>query len=114
MVRETQRRLALELALAVEGLAGAPSPDTYNTLSKMLAALKRAELDTPALERATTTMNAIVDRFERVGKVGLKETEAIALRAAAADIDGALFRIPVNKLAEAIAAVAIHCADVGA
>lgn len=114
MVTETHRRLALELRLAGEALIGAPSPVTYNTLSKMLAALKRAGLASSSLDHANDTMGDIVDRFERVGKVGLKESEAAALRQAIAGIDGSMARIPVNKLSEAVAAVEIFCASVGA
>lgn len=114
MVAETHRRLALELRLACESLIGAPSPETYNTLSKMLAALKRAGLDNQALGHANDTMGLIVDRYERVGKVGLKDTEAAALRKAIAGIDGSMARIPVNKFSEAVAAVEVFCATLGA
>jgi hypothetical protein len=114
MVTETHRRLALELRLAAEALIGAPSPVTYNTLSKMLAALNRAGMVAPALDRATDTLNAVVDRFERVGKVGLKDAEAAALRQAVAGIDGAMVRIPVNKFSEAVAAVEVFCDAIGA
>ncbi len=114
MVTETHRRLALELRLAVETLIAAPDPDTYNTLSKMLAALKRAGLDSTALDCANDTMSDIVDRFERIGRVGLKESEKASLRQAAAGIDGSLARIPVNKFAEAVAAVEVYCAAAGA
>jgi hypothetical protein len=114
MVTETHRRLALELRLAAEALIGAPSPVTYNTLSKMLAALNRAGLHGGALDQANDTMNVVVDRFERVGKVGVSATEAEALRQAIASIDGGLARVPVNKFAEAVAAVEVYCAAVGA
>lgn len=114
MVTETHRRLALELRLAAEALIGAPSPVTYNTLSKMLAALNRAGLHVPALDNATATMNDVVDRFERVGKVGVSDAEAEQLRQAIANIDGGLARMPVNKFAEAVAAVEVYCATVGA
>lgn len=114
MVTETHRRLALELRLAAEALIGAPSTVTYNTLSKMLAAPNRAGMVTPSLDRATDTLNAVVDRYERIGKVGLKDAEAAALRLAVAGIDGAMARIPVNKFSEAVAAVEIFCDAVGA
>lgn len=114
MVTETHRRLALELRLAGETLIAAPAPSSYNTLSKMLAALSRAGMTDSALHNANSTMSDVVDRYERVGKVGLKDTEAAALRQAIAGIDARLGRLPVNKLAEAIAAVEIYCADVGA
>lgn len=114
MFRETHRRLALELRLAVETLIGAPSPETYNTLSKMLAALARAGVPASTLAQANETMGLIVDRFERVGKVGVKDAEAASLRGAIAHIDGAMWRVPVNKLAEAVASVEVYCADLGA
>lgn len=114
MVTETHRRLALELRLATEALIGAPSPVTYNTLSKMLAALNRAGLEAPALSEATDTLNEVVDRYERIGKVGMKAAEAAALRQSIAAIDGAMARIPVNKFAEAVAAVEVFCDAVGA
>lgn len=114
MVTETHRRLALELRMVVEALVGAPSPDTYNQLSKMLAAMKRAGLDSTALECATNTMNEICDRFERVGKVGLKDSEAASLRQAIAGIDGRLAQVPFNKFSEAVAAVDVYCAAIGA
>ena len=114
MVTETHRKLALELRLATETLIAAPSPVTYNTLSKMLAALKRAGLTSAALETANQTMSDVVDRYERIGKVGLKDSEAAALRQAVAEIDGGLARIPVNKFNEAVAAVEVYCANLGA
>lgn len=114
MVTETHRRLALELRLTGETLIAAPAPGSYNTLSKMLAALSRAGLTGSALDNANSTMSDVVDRFERVGKVGLKETEAAALRQALAGLDACLWRLPVNKLTEAIVAVEIYCADIGA
>lgn len=114
MVTETHRKLALELRLATETLIAAPSPETYNTLSKMLAALKRAGLVSAALEAANDTMSDVVDRYERIGRVGMKDSEAAALRQAIAEIDGGLARIPVNKFTEAVAAVEVYCATVGA
>ena len=114
MTTEPHRRLALELRLAAETLISAPSPESYNTLSKMLAALNRAGLKFPAVDEATNTMNAICDRFERVGKVGVSLTEAAELRRAIARIDGAMWRIPVNLFAEAVAAVEVYCVAIGA
>jgi hypothetical protein len=114
MMQETHRRLALELRLAVESLAGAPSPDSYNVLSKMLAALSRGGIRLAALETATATMNQICDRYERVGKVGLKDDEAQALRHAVALIEATLPKMPVNVFARAVAEVEIYCATDGA
>ncbi|GGY67837.1 hypothetical protein GCM10007387_57520 [Pseudoduganella albidiflava] len=111
---ETHDRLALELRMAVEALVGAPSPDAYNVLTKMLAALNRSGIRLAALETATATMNEICDRYERVGKIGLKDGEALALRCAAASIEATLPKLPVNVFARAVAEVEIYCASIGA
>ncbi len=105
MVRETHRRLALQLRMAGESLIAAPSIDTYNQLSKMLAAMNRAGMAGIAIDRATTTMNQICDRFERVGRIGVSESESATLRTALADIDTFLPAIPVNKIERAVAEV---------
>lgn len=114
MVTETHRKLALELRITAETLIARPSPDTYNQMSKMLAALCRAGMAGAALDCANNTMLDVCDRYERIGKVGLKDSEAAALRQAIAGIDGRLAMVPVNKLSEAVAAVEIYCATVGA
>lgn len=114
MVTETHRRLALELRMAGETLIGAPSPETYNQMSKILAALSRAGLAPDLLEPATATLNVICDRYERVGKVGVSDVEAQELRAALARLDGRMASLPLNKLQQAIAQVDIFCATVGA
>lgn len=108
------RRLALEIRLAVETLAEAPSVESYNTVSKMLAALTRAGLKCEALDRASDVMDVVVERYSRVGKVGLKGVEADALRQAIAVIDGRMATIPANRIAEAVASVEVFCATVGA
>lgn len=107
MVRETHSRLALQLRLAGESLIGQPTVDSYNTLSKMLAALNRAGLAATVTDPATDTMNAICDRFvfEPAGGVTVKEAEAETLRASLAAIDAALPRVPVNRFAHAVAEV---------
>lgn len=114
MVRETHRRLALELRLAVEALVGAPSPASYNVLSKMLASLRRAGVAATALEPATVAMNQICDRFERIGKVGLSGDEAATLRREAGNLEQLLPALPVNVFARAVAEVQIFCATAGA
>lgn len=114
MTTESHRRLALQLRLAAESLIGAPTPESYNTLSKMLAALKRAGLKLQAVDDATATMNLICDRFERVGKVEVSADEAEELRRALARIDGGMWRLPINLLAEAIASVEVFCTAIGA
>ena len=114
MTTEARNRLALELRASVETLVACPSPNAFNRLSKMLAALAGAGMDCAALEAASSTMNEICDRYERIGKVGLRDTEGEALRAAAGGIDQRLPYLPVNKLAEAVAQVEVFCATVGA
>lgn len=114
MMRETHRRLALELRMAVEALAGAPSPETYNALSKMLAALRAAGLQGAALDDATTTLNQICDRYELSGAVTTEEHEAAALRSTAALIELALPKLPVNVFVRAVAQVETYCATAGA
>lgn len=110
MVTETHRRLALELRLAGEALIGAPSVDTYNQLSKMLAALNNAGMAGEALDLATETMSAICDRYERVWRIGVSEPEAAALRLAIESIDARLPLIPLNRFAVSVAQVEIFCA----
>jgi hypothetical protein len=114
MVTETHRRLALELRLAGETLINRPSPDAYNQLSKMFAALARAGMAGDMMTLAVDTMTDVCDRYERVGKVGVNECEAEWLRTAIASIDGRLAMLPVNKFAQAVAEVEVFCATVGA
>lgn len=114
MTTETQRQLALQLRMAVEAIISAPSVDTFNTLSKIFAALCGCGMAGGAIDLATDTMGGICDRYERVQRVGVKEGEAAALRQAADGIDSKLSMIPVNKLRRAIAEVQIFCAGVGA
>lgn len=114
MTTEPRNRLAMELRASVETLVAQPSPESFNRLSKMLAALATAGMECAALEVASSTMNTICDRYERIGKVGLRDVEAEALRAAAGGIDHRLPYLPVNKLAAAVAKVEAFCATVGA
>lgn len=114
MTSPARNRLAMELSTSVEVLLLRPSPDAYNQVSKMLAALDRAGMKCPALEQATDTLNLICDRYIRVGKVGARECEAQALRAAVAGIDERLPYLAVNELDKAVAEVAAFCAAVGA
>lgn len=114
MVTETHRRLALELRAAAETLIGAPSVETFNQLSKMLAALSTAGMFGQAMDLATGAMGEICDRYERVGKVGVKQEEAEQLRLALAAIDGKLPSITLNKFEESVAEVEVFCASVGA
>lgn len=114
MVAETHRRLALELRMAGEALIASPSVDAFNQLSKMLAALCNAGMAGEAIDLATDTMSDICDRYERVQKIGISETEAEWLRLAIASIDDRLPLIPVNRFEKAVAEVAVFCANIGA
>lgn len=114
MVAETRRRLALELRMAVEALVTSPSVGTFNQLSKMLAALSGAGMAGEAMDLATDTMGDICDRYERVQRIGVKQTEAEWLRLAIASIDDRLPLIPVNLFKKAVAEVEVFCAMVGA
>jgi hypothetical protein len=114
MVTETHRRLALELRMAGETLIARPSPDAFNQLSKMLAALCNVGMVGEAIDLATGTMCDICDRYERVQKIGVSELEAERLRLAIASIDDRLPLIPVNRFEKAVAEVEVFCATVGA
>lgn len=114
MVTETHRRLALQLRTSGETLIARPSPDAFNQLSKMFAALCNAGMAGDAIDLATDTMSDICDRYERVGKVGVNECEAEWLRVAIARIDERLPLVPVNRFNKAVAEVELFCASVGA
>lgn len=113
MQSSTRDNLALELRLAIETLILAPSPVSYNTLSCMCAALMRSGVKGKAIDLATATLVDICDRYERVEKVGVSELEAVALREAAGGLDVALGKVALNKFREAVAAVTIHCTEMG-
>jgi hypothetical protein len=114
MVTETHRRLALELRMSGEVLIEQPTPEAFNTLSKMLAALCNAGLIGLDIDLASGTMCLICDRYERVGKIGVSPSEARKLRQSLAGIDGQLPQIPVNKFKHAVTEVALYCASIGA
>lgn len=114
MGTESYKRLALELHMTGETLIERPSPETFNTMSKMFAALSRAGMVGEAIDLATDTMNEVCDRYTRIGKVGLSREEAAQLRLAIANIDDRLPQLPVNRLNRAIVEVEIFCATVGA
>lgn len=113
MMRTTRDDVALEVRMAIEALIGAPSPDTYNQLSKMLAALCYTKVESEGLDRATETLSLICDRFERVHKVGVSDAEAQALRAAGGGLDAMLAKVPMNKFRESVAIVTYHGMELG-
>ncbi len=105
MATESRDRLALELRMAGESLIARPSIDAYNTLSKMLAALNRAGLRGQLLDPGTTVINGICDRYEQSGRITVEPEDAELLRQALADIDAGLHRVPLQRLARAVAEV---------
>ncbi|AEK63197.1 hypothetical protein [Collimonas fungivorans] len=114
MMPETRNSLALELHLATEALIAVPSPDTYNQLSMMLAALRRAGAMDVSIDQASDAMLSICDRFDRVGKVGVAESEAAILRQAAGGIDRQIGTVPMNKFKQSVADVSAFCMAIGA
>lgn len=113
MMPETRDRLALSLHMAVEALIVAPSIDTYNSLSTKFCTLGNAGVACDSLETAKRALIDVCDRFERVGKVGVNEAEAAALRATVGDLDAMLGTVPANKLVAAEAVTAVHCDEMG-
>jgi len=105
MATESRDRLALELRMAGESLIARPSIDAYNTLSKMLASLNRAGLQDRLLAPATDLVNGVCDRYEQSGSITVEAEEAAQLRQALANIDAGLHRVPLQRLARAVAEV---------
>lgn len=110
MAAESRDRLALELRMAGESLIARPSIDAYNTLSKMLAALNRAGLQDTLLDPATNILNAICDRYEQSSSITVEPEEAEELRQSLANIDAGLHRVPLQRLARAVAEVEVFFA----
>ena len=109
----TRDNLALELRLAVENLILAPSPISYNEVSKMLATIYRTGARGEGLDLASDALTLICNRFERVHKVGVSEAEAEQLRRGAAGLDEMLAHIPLNKFVEAVSVVTYHSKEMG-
>lgn len=105
MTSESRDRLALELRMAGESLIARPSIDAYNTASKMLAALNRAGMPATLLDPGTDILNGICDRYEQSGRITVESEEAERLRQALANIDAGLHRVPLQRLARAVAEV---------
>ncbi len=113
MMTEARDALALSMHWAIQALITHPTVETYNALSTKLSTLGYAGLDIPALEMAKQQLISICDRYERVGKIGVSDSEAARLRAAAPDLDAALGTIPINKMARAETVTALHCEAMG-
>lgn len=105
MGTESRDKLALEIRMAGETLIARPSVDAYNTLSKILASLNRAGLSDTLLDPATDLLNSICDRYEQTSLITVKSEEAESLRKAIANIDAGLHRVPLQRLARAVAEV---------
>ena len=103
MMVETRDQQALDLRMAIETLIAQPSVDTYNAVSKRLITIGRVLGKQQFMEQAKQAMLDVAARFERVGKMGVSESEAVALRATAGNMDAALATVPVNRF---------HAADV--
>ena len=114
MTTETYQRLALQLRMAGEALITHPTPDTYNQLSKMLAVLGRAGIDSDALDLGNDALSDICDRFEEEGRIRITDVEAEHIRMAVASLDLQLPAVAVNHLRQAVAEVEVFCASVGA
>lgn len=105
MATESRDRLALELRMAGESLIARPSIDAYNTLSKMLAALNRAGMQAGLLDPGSNILNSICDRYEQSSSITVEPEEAEQLRQALANIDAGLHRVPLQRVARAVAEV---------
>lgn len=114
MTTETYQRLALELRMAGEALITHPTPDTYNQMSKMFAALARAGMGGDALDLPNDALSDICDRFGEEGRIRITDVEAEHIRIAIADLDRRLPAVAVNHLRQAVAEVEVFCASVGA
>ena len=80
MMKESRDALAMQLHARVESLILAPSIDSCNEVSKMLATMSHAGLDSAALDAASEAVNAIIDRWERVKRIGVSAQEAEVVR----------------------------------
>lgn len=109
MMKPTHDNLATELHTAVLTLREAPSVIAWNEVMKKVEAMtlatafmRRKDLcaDRDPLANALRTMlyalNAAGERHDRTGVMKLSEAEAASMKMAAAAMDGALAKIPVN------------------
>lgn len=113
MMVETRSDLALGLRMSIEALIAAPGIETYNAVSLRLVTLGRVVGKQPFMEDAKRAMLDVFARFERVGKIGVNESEAAILRATAGDMDAAIAYVPVNEFAWAEAKTRKWCAENG-
>lgn len=98
MMAESRNALAMQLYAAIKTLVDRPDVDACNRVSKILATMSQAGLKSTHLDEASEAMNQIVDRFIRVGKIGVSDSEAETLHRTAGQLDVLLATIPVNVL----------------
>ena len=105
MMDESRKSLATQLYMRVKMLIEYPSIETCNDVSIALATMAEAKHQSAALDAASEAVNAIIDRWERVKRIGVSAQEAEILRQSAGRLDVLLPKIPVNVLKAARAMV---------
>ena len=108
MMRESRDSLAMQLHARIESLILAPSIDSCNEVSKVLATMAEAGMKSDSLDAATEAVNSVIDRWERVKRIGVSAQEAETLRQSAGRLDVLLPSIPVNVLKAARAMVSAN------
>lgn len=121
MMTPTRNTLALSLHMAVDNLITCPSPNTCNDVTKKLAVMTcaidmksstaiaaRQDPNAVAVKLMAKTLTSIIDRYARVGKVGISDDEADVLRKTAGSLDRALGTIPANVFKAAAVHVALY------
>ena len=98
MMPESRSALATQLYASVMTLIHAPSVDACNEVSKKLAIMNHAGLQSVALTSAILVIDSVIDRFQRVGKIGISKSETETLKTAVGALDQQLATIPVNVL----------------
>jgi hypothetical protein len=114
MTTDTFKRLELQLRTSAESLIAQPTPDSYNQMTKMFAALVRCNLVGDAMDLGNDALSNICDSFQSTGAVAVTDVQAEHIRMA---VDSVILRLPqvsVNALKQAVAEVEVFCASVGA
>lgn len=114
MTTDTYERLSLQLRMAVEALITHPTPDTYNSLTKIMSTLVRCNLVGDPMDLGNDALSDICDAYEVTGAIAVTDVQAEQLRLAIDSVDRYLPLVPVNKLKQAMAEVEVFCASVGA
>lgn len=120
MMKGTHDGLATELHAAVFTLLHAPSVLAWNQVMKKLEAItiasafmrrKSLRSDRDPLANALRTMLYALDasgkRHDRTGVMAVSEAEAASIKVAAAEMDAALAKIPVNVYRASV----VHAAE---